>query len=159
MQTHPNHSFNVPILRNGCIYKPFIGSVMLNIRSDTSMNIRVWIRDRRYSYPVPLWRELFITCFWVHRYLSCIPCRQFTFFRAKRSSQYLIRLHIDVCCYKVMSLILNIYLDWFHSTCPTIFNWMDIKFDLYLFPTIAFHWSIASMPHTFQTFGSIQDEN
>ena len=136
MQAHPNHSFNVPIIRNACIYKTFIGSVMLNIRSDTSMNIRVWIRDRRYSYRVPLWRELFITCFWVYRYLSCIPCRQFTFFRTKRSSQYLIRLHIDVCCYKVMSLILNIYLD---STCPTIFNWMDIKFDLYLFPTIAFH--------------------
>ena len=111
MQTHLNHSFNIPIIRNACIYKTFIGSVMLNIPSDTSMNIRVWIRDRRYSYRVPLWRELFITCFWVHRYLSCIPCRQFTFFRTKRSSQYLIRLYIDVCCYKVMSLILNIYLD------------------------------------------------
>ena len=144
MQTHPNHSFNVPILRNGCIYKPFIGSVMLNIRSDTSMNIRVWIRNRRYSYPVPLWRELFITCFWVYRYFLCIPCRRVTFFRTKRSSQYLMRLDIDVCCYKIMSLILNIYLDLQFSLYSTLyvaflFNWIDTKFDLYLFLIIAFH--------------------
>ena len=69
MQIHQNHLFNVPILRNYFIYTKFIGNVMFNIRSNTFMNIRVWIRDRRCIYRVPLWREFFITCFWVYIYL------------------------------------------------------------------------------------------